>query len=303
MSTNKPTIIRTGLERFLYDNEFEIRRYFKAIHPGNTFSVDGIASSQQRRVQILETVRSGLGRETLESSWNRATYGGSSAGCAFEQFRVRAWILGELSASLQSDFSNLYHLTLVDTGYRREAGKLRLFNLNRCILRAITTFHDLERTYPDMWAFGSLEISATPTADDGLAFEPHFHILIDGASEEAIRTAFRSRLTAKSGALRPIHLSRVSTRAEMLVVLSYLSKVEPNIRQQILGRNGRLISARPNPLKGDGYAEWLAWMAAHRADELLIGHGPADHLLNDFPMREMQPIVEELLRLSLREGR
>lgn len=288
--------IRQGRECWFFEREFEIRAALKSVYKTHTFSVDGIKSTQRRRAASLQEFGVTSTPDILHPNWNALDGRRASAACAFEQFRARAWALGELHASLTSTFRQLHHVTFVDTSDRRTEGNLAGFNLVGYKRRITGTLTRLKRTSPDLWAFGIVEISATRTPDNTLLFEPHCHLLVDNASEAHLRASFESILKKGSAALRPVQLKPVSSGTNLARVLGYFLKLVPEFRAEVQGDIGRPIKGRTNHLRGDPATEWLAWMAAHHVIEFLIGTGPPAKLIRQFGERELQPIIEELLR-------
>ncbi|WP_105421822.1 hypothetical protein [Neorhizobium sp. T25_27] len=290
---------RRGIERYLHEREFEVRACLKSIHVSSTFSVDGIVATQLARLEALQAAKVDFASDALHVDWNRVDLRRASAACAFEQFRARAWALGELNQSLSSTYTNLYHLTFADTADRRRSGALKRFNLaayKRRIRKALTP---LQESFSEIWAVGMVEISATPTSDDAVLFEPHCHLLVDGVPSMDLRAAFKSVLKKRSSALRPVQLEPVRTPADRARVLSYFFKQVPELRSQIVGVDGRLIRGRSNHLTGAAKVEWLAWMAGHHVTELLISIGPPAGVIEKFEYRDLQPIIDELLKAGI----
>ncbi|MDR6817061.1 hypothetical protein J2X76_002234 [Neorhizobium sp. 2083] len=299
---SKTSTGRSGLERYLHDREFEIRGSLKSIHSSNTFSVDGIVAAQLNRLEALQAARVDLASNALHLDWNRVDLRRASAACAFEQFRARAWALGELNKSLSSTYTDLYHLTFADTADRRRSGDLTRFNIDafkRGIRRALNL---LQKSFPDFWAVGMVEISAAPTSGQAVLFEPHCHLLVDGVPSMDLRAVFKSVLKKRSSALRPVQLEPVRTPADRARVLSYFFKQVPELRNQIVGEDGRLIEGRSNHLTGPAKVEWLAWMAAHHVTELLIGTGLPAVVIEKFEYRDLQLIIDELLKGGSQHG-
>ncbi|MDW9972824.1 hypothetical protein GOB98_22860 [Sinorhizobium meliloti] len=287
---------RMGIEKFLFDHEFAIRECLKGFHPTNTFSFQGVLVRQRGMLRRLRKVRRVVDPNVAHRAWNTVDRHRASAACAIEQIRARAWGLGELNNSLTSTFVNLQHVTFADTADRRRSGELHRFNLEgykRKVRRALAQLH---RSYPDMWAVGIVEISAARTSAETLSFEPHCHVLIDGVPKEAVRAAFKNLLGKRSSGLKPVRLQDVPTRADLSRVLGYFLKQVPELRTNLLGEDGRLKKGRANLLTGSSEIEWLAWMAAHRVTDLLIATGPPAKTIRDFEYRELQPIIEELIR-------
>jgi len=293
---NSPLVQRNGHERWLFEREFDIRESLKSIHETHTFSVDGIKSTQRRRAASLLEFGIDPAPDILHPNWNTLDSRRASAACAFEQFRARAWALGEFYTSLTSTFHQLQQVTFVDTSDRRTEGSLADFNLATYKRRIAGALANLKRTNPNLWAFGIVEISATRKPENGLLFEPHCHLLVDNASDADVRASFEAALKKGSAALRPVQLKHVFDQANLARVLGYFLKLVPELRTQVQGDIGRSIKGRTNHLKGLAEAEWLAWMAAHHVSELLIGTGPPAKLIRQFGERELQPIIGELLR-------
>lgn len=293
--TNRSTP-RRGLERYLHDREFEIRGCLKSIHNSNTFSVDGIVATQLNQLEALQAAKVALASNAFHLDWNRVDLRRASAACAFEQFRARAWALGELNKSLSSTYTALYHLTFADTADRRRSGDLKRFKLDTYKRRIREALAHLRKSYPDLWAIGIVEISATPLEGEAVLFEPHCHLLVEGVPSADLRVAFKLLLKKRSSALRPVQLKPVKSPADRAVILSYFSKQVPELRTQIVGKHGRLVHGRSNHLTGPFKVEWLAWMAAHHVAELLIGIGPPAVVIEKFEHRDLQPIVDELLK-------
>lgn len=293
---SSPLVPRTGNERWVHKHEFNIREAMKSVHRTHTFSVDGIMATQRRRTASLLKYGVDPTSDILHPSWNTLDDRRASAACAFEQFRARAWALGELYGSLDSTFRQLWLVTFVDTSDRRTEGNFRSFNLTTYKRRINRALANLKRASPDLWAFGVVEISATRTSDKGLVFEPHCHLLVGNASPHDIRGSLEMELKSKSTALRPVQLKSVSTDADLARMLGYFFKLVPELRTEIQGDIGRSIKARTNHLRGDPATEWLAWMAAHRVSELLIATGHAARTIRKFDKCELQPIIENLLR-------
>lgn len=291
-----PLVQRNGHERWLFEREFEIRNALKSVHKAHTFSVDGIKSTQRRRAATLLELGIDPTPDILHPNWNTMDSRRASAACAFEQVRARAWALGELHASLTSTFRQLRHVTFVDTSDRRTEGNLADVNVHTYKRRIAGALANLKRNNPDLWAFGIVEISAARTPDNALLFEPHCHLLVDNAPDCDVRASFEAALKGKSDARRPVQLKKVSDRANLARVLGYFLKLVPELRTEVHGDIGRPIKGRTNHLKGPPEAEWLAWMAAIHVAELLIGTGPPADLMRQFDERELQPIIEELLR-------
>lgn len=287
---------RMGIEKLLFDREFEIRNCLKRFHGGNTFSLQGALERQRGMLRRLRKARQVVGPNAAHRTWNTVDLHRASAACVIEQIRARAWGLGELNNSLISTFASLHHVTFADTADRRRSGELGRFNVEgykRKIRRALA---QLRRSHPAMWAVGIVEISAARTSPETLWFEPHCHLLIDGVPKEKVRAAFKNLLGEKSSGLKPVRLQDVSTRADLSRVLGYFLKQVPELRTNLLGEDGRLKKGRANLLTGSNEIEWLAWMAAHRVIDLLIATGPPAKTIRDFEHRELQPILEELLR-------
>lgn len=288
--------VRQGHERWLFEREFDIRESLKAIHKTHTFSVDGIKSTQRRRAASLLEFGIDPAPDILHPNWNTLDSRRASAACAFEQFRARAWALGEFYTSLTSTFHQLQQVTFVDTSDRRPEGNLADFNLATYKRRIAGALANLKRTNPNLWAFGIVEISATRTPENGLLFEPHCHLLVDNASDADVRASFEAALKKGSAALRPVQLKHVFDQANLARVLGYFLKLVPELRAKIQGDIGRSIEGRTNHLRGPAETEWLAWMAAHHVSELLIGTGPPANSILQFGECELQPIIGELLR-------
>lgn len=287
---------RMGIEKFLFDHEFEFRERLKGFHPINTFSFQGALERQRGRLRRLRRASQVVGVNAVHRAWNNVDLHRASAACVIEQIRARAWGLGELNNSLISNFTSLQHVTFADTADRRQSGELRRFNIEGYKRKIRKALAQLRKSHPAMWAVGIVEISASPMSPETLWFEPHCHLLIDGVPKEEVRTAFRNLLGKKSSGLKPVRLQDVPTRADLSRVLGYFFKQVPELRSNLLGDDGRLKKGRANLLTGSYEIEWLAWMAAHRVSDLLIATGPPAKPVRDFEHRELQPIIEELLR-------
>lgn len=298
---NRPLVQRNGQERWLFEREFEIRAALKAVHPTNTFSVDGLKITQRRHSASLLEFGIDPTPNILHPNWNTLDSRRASTACAFEQFRARAWALGEFYTSLTSTFHQLRQVTFVDTSDRRPEGTLSDFNLATCKRRIARALTQLKRTNPTFWAFGIVEISATRTPDQMLVFEPHCHLLVDNASDADLRICLGAALKKGSAALRPVQLKTVSDHANLARALGYFFKLVPELRTEVQGDIGRSIKGRTNHLRGTPGAEWLAWMAAHHISELLIGTGPPANSIRKFGECELQPIVEKLLRRCVKQ--
>lgn len=293
--------VRQGRELWLFEREFEIRAALKAVHPTNTFSVDGLKITQRRHSASLREFGVAHGTNILHPNWNTLDSRRASAACAFEQFRARAWALGELRASLTSTFHQLRQVMFVDTSDRHPGGTLSNFNLATYKGRITRALTQLKRTKSSLWAFGIVEISATRTPDNTLLFEPHCHLLVDNASDANLRICLGAALKKESAALRPVQLKTVSDHANLARTLGYFFKLVPELRTEVQGDIGRSIKGRTNHLRGTPRAEWLAWMAAHHISELLISTGPPAHLIRHFGECELQPIIEKLLRRCVKQ--
>ncbi|MBY5388949.1 hypothetical protein [Rhizobium leguminosarum] len=76
--------------------------------------------------------------------------------------------------------------------------------------------------------------------------------------------------------------------------LSYFLKFAPELRTKFLTAEGRTGKGRTNRMQGDLKAEWLAWFAAHRIDELLIMSGLRPEIMKQFRLCELQRLIEKL---------
>jgi hypothetical protein len=289
---------KRGVEKFLHDNEFEIRARLKDVHHKNSFSVTGVKTTQTsrfNRLSIYAEIDDGVVAAAFHPSWHTVDVRRASAACPFEQMRARAWGLGELRQSFETNFETLHHLTFADAADQRREGELGRFKLDTFRRKLRRAFSILLRDYPNLQAFGIVEVSAHKSTDDTIIFEPHSHILVDGAPEQAVRSAFNGIVKSRSAHLHPIQLEPVLTASDLTGVLGYMFKQVIELRPRLVDRLGRSRRGRDNLLTGSGEIECLAWLAAIRVSELLIAVGPPAKMLQKFDHRELQPIFEKLL--------
>jgi hypothetical protein len=289
-------ITRVGIERDLFLKEFEIRGVLKTVNPTNTFSVDGAAKTQRSNIALLRSCGLNVADTAFQPDWNNLGSRQASAACIYEQFWARIWGLGVLRESLNADYRTLRFLTFVDTSDRRAAGQLHRFNLSTYKRRMTRALAGLKRRNPHVWAFGSVEISASREDDGALLFEPHCHLMVGNASADELHTVFRAALKQGSAAPRPVKLQAVSSRADMVRLLGYILKQVPEFRTRVLGGNGRAIQGRTNLLRGVSKAEWLAWMSQYHTEEMLIATGAPANAMRLFAQRDLQSIMREFLR-------
>lgn len=290
-STGAPS---RGIERYLCDNEFQIRRSLKQVYEGNRFSAGGIRQKQWANIFSLRGRCPAINIKTFHHDWSTINDRRANAACLYEQFRARVWGLGHLRAQLPADYSNLYHLTFASSVDQRPAGDLARFNLHNYRRRIRAALQELKGAHPEMWAFGMVEISATPNATGEAVFEPHIHLLTNGVPEDALRERFAALLRRTTKGSRPIMIKPVPDEGNLSSGLNYFLKFAPELRTKFLTTEGRTGKGRSNLMQGDLKAEWLAWLAAHRIDELLIVIGLRPEVMKQFRLCELQHLIEEL---------
>lgn len=100
----------------------------------------------------------------------------------------------------------------------------------------------------------------------GEAFwEPHFHAILWGAPQEALRAAFSIRMpSAPSGRRRPVHIRQVYN---LRGALKYCLKSSASASVQY--RKGESVRWRNNRLPRVLEAIWHAFLARHRIAQLI----------------------------------
>ncbi len=283
-----------GIERYLYDYEFHIRRSLKRVYDGNKFSPSGMQKRQWANICSLHCRRPAVDIKSFHHDWSTIDDRRANAACLYEQFRARVWGLGYLRGQLSADYHELYHLTFASSADRRPSGDLARFNLPRYRRRIRSALQELQGVHPGMWAFGMVEISATGNLADGYVFEPHIHLLINGVPKDALRETLEALLPRTTKGSHPIMIKPVPDQDNLGSGLSYFLKFAPELRTKFLTAEGRAGKGRTNLMQGNLKTEWLAWLAAHRIDELLIVIGLRPEIMRQFRLCELQHLIEEL---------
>lgn len=283
----------TGIAKYLYDYELHIRASLKAIYEGHTFSY-------HRSLQRQTAANAGAVRRdpalaaAFHADWSSIDDHRASVACVLEQFRARVWVLGEVFQSLPRNYDELYHVTYANTRDRRSGGTLSSFNLHTYKRPLRAALAGINAVYPNMWALGIVEISAVQPDPGQFIFEPHFHVLVGGVPENALRPAFSRLLRAATKGSHGLMIDPVHDRQNLGRGLSYLFKFEPELRTKFLTNQGRVGKGRLNHLTGDAKDEWLSWAAAYRIDELLITVGLWPNLIAEFKACELQRLIGKL---------
>ncbi|MGO6740059.1 hypothetical protein ACC732_34945 [Rhizobium ruizarguesonis] len=283
--------------RALYSQEYLIKEALKRFFENNTFSLTGIDERRANQKLLLAAHGHTMSSNAFHENWTLVDSQRRSAACFREQTRSRIWALGTVFPDLVDGATGGLFVTFADSSDQRKVGRLHKFNPIRYRRRIIKTLKALAVESPGARALGVVEVSAS-TTDDGVVFEPHAHVLVFGANGISTREKFTDLLRGRATG-RPLQIQSIDSVEGLGRQLSYCFKFSPELRSTFL-RNGARSSGYDNLMSGPVLAEWYRWLAAYRASDLLIHLGQRPEFIAEMSKREMQHLIDGLLRSSLK---
>ncbi|MGO8083755.1 hypothetical protein [Rhizobium leguminosarum] len=283
--------------RALYRHTYDVQEALKRFFENNTFSLTGIDERRANQKLLLAAHGHILPSNSFHESWALIDHQRRSAACFREQARSRIWALGTVFPDLVDAATGGLFVTFADSSDQRKVGRLHKFNPIRYRRRIIKILKALAVEFPGARALGVVEVSAS-TTDDGVVFEPHAHVLVFGANEVSTRDKFSDLLRGRATG-RPLKIQSIDSVEVLGRRLSYCFKFSPELRSTFL-RDGARSPGYDNVMSGPVLAEWYRWLAAYRASDLLIHMGQRPQFIAEMNSREMQPLIDSLLRSSLK---
>lgn len=283
--------------RALYNKEYDIKEALKRFFENNTFSLAGIDERRANQKLLLAAHDHTAPSNAFHENWTLVDNQRRSAACFREQTRSRIWALGTVFPDLIEDTTGGLFVTLADSSDQRKVGRLHKFNPIRYRRRITKVLRALAVACPGTRALGVVEVSAS-TADDGVVFEPHAHVLVFGANEVSTRDNFTDLLRGRADG-RPLQIKSIDSVESLGRRLSYCFKFSPEMRSTFL-KDGVRSPGYDNLMSGPVLAEWYRWLAAYRASDLLIHVGQRPGFIAEMHTREMQHLIDSLLRSSFK---
>lgn len=292
-----PHIPRTGraLDGFIEQHELTIRERLIAKSGRGRFSPRRISESRGSRAKLLKKAGQRSAAK-LQTSFSSLNDGRRSAACPFEATRLRMWLLTEVYRDLPPNGS--YLVTLADPKWSRPLGSLSP-DWYKPVLRKIrAAVTRLRKAGHPVQGVVVIELCIDRDLGGNLSWSPHFHMVITGAERCVLRETFDVRLPAgRRGIDKPL-LVKLIKPGELGRVLSYISKMKPELRSAYIGKSGRKRRNR-NHLPKELLPNWLSVMAERPITEMVVHFGQGPDTARRFRTAEMSFILGELLCASL----
>lgn len=287
------SIPRAGpsLDGFILRHGPTIRERLIAKSGRGRFSPRRIAERQGTRAKLLKNAGKKSAKH-LHSSFSGLDNGRRSAACPFETIRFRLWVLTEVYRGLPPDAS--YLVTLADPKWSRPLGYLSPDWFNPVLRKIRAAITRLRKAGHPVQGVAVIELCLDRDLNGSLSWSPHFHMVICGAAKPEIRQALHVRLpVGRRGIDKPVQVTLIKP-GELGRVLSYVSKMKPELRSAYIRKNGRL-GRRRNHLPIELLPHWLSAMADRPITELVVHFGQGPDIARRFRTAEMSYILGELL--------
>jgi hypothetical protein len=288
-----PYIPRAGpsLDGFIEQYELNIREWLIAKSGLSRFSSRRLYERYRSRAKKLRKTGKKPANH-LHPSFASLDKERRSAACPFEAIRLRLWLLTQVRHTLLPDDS--YLITLADPKWSRPLEELSpdwYMPVLRKIRAAVATLQKASRPVKGV---AVIELCVDRDLDGNLSWSPHFHMVITGADRVVLRKAFDVRLPAgRRGIDKPL-LVKLIKPGDLGRVLSYISKMKPELRSAYMTKKGRKRRRR-NHLPKELLPDWLSVMAERPITELVVHFGQGPNIARRFRTAEMSFILGELL--------
>ncbi len=246
-----------------------------------------IRKGNSSRAELLEKTA-----KDLHVNFLSLNNGRRSAACLFEALRLRLWLLTVVHRSLPSDAT--YLLTLADPKWSRPLEELSP-DWHKPVLRKIrAAITKLRQAGHPVKGVVVIELCVDRDLKGNLSWSPHFHMVITGAEQQVLREAFNVRLPAgRRGIDKPLQVQLIKP-GDLGRVLSYISKMKPELRSAYMTDEG-LKRRRRNHLPKELLPDWLSVMADRPITELVVHFGQGPDIARRFRTADMSFILGELL--------
>lgn len=192
--------------------------------------------------------------------------GACSAACHVASRQLRQNVISRGSPIMDAK-KRLYHVTIVIAD-RVNVGQLHEWRYRDFLARISSRLRRLARRFSELRALGSIEVGLDRELNGSIAWSPHVHLVIRGATRKRIREAFRMPRENSSPRV-PIMIKRVS---DLPRLIGYVTKRFVEERRAHKVEGGRQ-TRRSMPLSSPHLAEANRWLMGLRVDERLIVHG------------------------------
>lgn len=191
-----------------------------------------------------------------------------SAACPYEQLRARSFLVNH--PTLSGDL--WFHVTGGNSNLRVPLNQIRKVRPGQTLRKVRRALSALNRKGLKVEAVYVFELVVVRYLDGREELEPHFHVLIRGATADQLKAAFAFRKVAKvEGRRRALHVEPVH---HLPGLLGYLTKFKAQSRVEYL----KVIDGeakkrwRANDLRGSALAEWTRFMSRYEIADLLKFH-------------------------------
>lgn len=262
-----------------------------AVHreaPKSKFRVKNVSTVQRHRTEILAD-----NPDALHPNWESLGTGRRSAACRFEWARLVLFLIFIVLSRLMAARGKAFHVIIADKRWQVSGDKLRpqVFDRPRRKLRRgieLLQKAGLRPVYVAVY-----ELSAARNLDGSYPFEPHIHLLIVGATEAQLKTAFGVRQRrSERGKAKPLRMVPVE-KSNMGTVLGYLSKIKAEERVEYELEDDKRNRVR-NRMSADNFPLWLDCMSQIPITELVQFGGFNERLAYHFAHYEMATLIGEL---------
>jgi len=188
-----------------------------------------------------------------------------SAACPYEQLRARLYMLRH--PAFTGD--GWYHVTGGNSKLRVPLAEIQDVRPEATFGKVRRALLALRRSGLEVEAVYVFELVAVRYIDGREELEPHFHVLIRGATPDQLKAAFAFRKSAGIvGRKRALNVIAVYDLAGLL---DYLTKFEAHVRVQYV--DGNSTNWKTNSLRGSELVEWTRFMSKFSVADLLKFRG------------------------------
>lgn len=288
-----PYIPRTGpsVDGFIEQYELIIKEWLIAKSGLSKFSSRRLYERYRSRAKKLRKTGKKPANH-LHPSFSSLDKGRRSAACPYEAIRLRLWLLTQVRHTLLPDDS--YLITLADPKWSRPLEELSPDWYTPVLRKIRDAITKLRKAGHPVHGVVVIELCIDRDLEGNLSWSPHFHMVITGAERRVLRKAFDVRLPAgRRGIDKPL-LVKLIKPGDLGRVLSYISKMKPELRSAYMTNQGRKRRRR-NHLPKNLLPNWLSLMAERPITELLVHFGQGPNIARRFRTAEMSFILGEML--------
>jgi hypothetical protein len=280
-----------ALDAFIEQHELTIRAKIKAKSGCGRFNLWRISGRQLARAKILRMAGQSPAAK-LHQAFSSRDGGLRSAACPYEAIALRMWLLIEIRRRLSLDGS--YLVTLANPKWSQPMGPLQPDCFSPVVRKVRKTIEKLRAAGHLVRGVAVIELCANRGLDGKLSWSPHFHMVICGANKQVLQKAFHVRLPAKRrGRDKPLQVKLIKPGG-LGTVLSYISKMKPELRSAYVGPHGRMRRRR-NHLPKFLFPYWLLAMADQPITKMVIHFGQGQDIAHRFRTAGMSFMIGELL--------